>query len=122
MVNALDEKLGAMIRASRWTLAVLCGAAALLLCANDTFAQRYAPDGSVIPDPVTRPEDSRPPPALRPEDRRADPVLSPDAVRPDPVRSPDAVRADPVLSPDAVKPDPVLSPDAVKPDPVRRAD
>ena len=76
------------VHASHRTLAVLCCLAALL-GATAAFAQRYAPDGSVIPDPV----------------------LSPDAVRADPVLSPDAVRADPVLSPDAVRPDPVRPPD-----------
>ena len=81
--------------ASRRPLAALCFSIACLWTAG-AGAQRYAPDGSVIPDPVTRPEDSRPPPVLRPEDTRADPALSPDAVRADPALSPDAVRPDPV--------------------------
>ena len=104
-------------------MAVLCGSAALLLCATEILAQRYAPDGSVIPDPVRAPEDStQAGPCSRPRGYAADPVLSPDAVRPDPALSPDATRADPVLSPDADPADPVLSPDAVRPDPVRPPD
>jgi hypothetical protein len=58
-------------------LLVLCFALAGLWTTG-ADAQRYAPDGSVIPDPV-----------LRPEDTPGDPALSRDAVRPDPVRPAD---------------------------------
>ena len=121
MVDEPDEKLAVMIRTSRAVLAVLCASAALL-CATETFAQRYAPDGSVIPDAVLSPDQTPGDPALSPDAVRADPALSPDAVRSDPVLTPEATQGGSVLSPDAVPADAVLSPDAVRPDIVRPAD
>lgn len=121
IVDARDKKARVIVRASRRTLAVLCGSVALL-CTSETIAQRYAPDGSVIPDEVLSPDQAQGDPALSPDAVRADPALSPDAVRADPALSPDAVRAAPALSPDAVPADAVLSPDAVRPDIVRPAD
>jgi hypothetical protein len=121
MVDARDEKLDVMVRASRRTLALL-GCAAALLCATETFAQRYAPDGSVIPDAVLSPDQTPGDPALSPDAVRADPALSPDAVRPDAVLRPEDSQGGQALSPDAVPADAVLSPDAVRPDIVRPAD
>jgi hypothetical protein len=121
MVNATDEKPGVIVRAARRTLAVLCGSA-VMLCATEILAQRYAPDGSVIPDPVLTPEASQGGPVLSPDADPANPVLSPDAVRSDPVLTPEATQEGPVLSPDADPANPVLSPDAVRPDPVRPPD
>ena len=106
---------------SRRPLAALCFSLACLWTAG-AGAQRYAPDGSVIPDPVTRPEDSSAPTVLRPEDTRADPACRLTPCGPILRLSPDDAARRPVLSPDAVRADPVLSPDAVRPDPVRRAD
>lgn len=103
------------------TLAVLC-CSAVLLCATQAFAQRYAPDGSVIPDSVLTPEETQGGPVLSPDAVPADPALSPDAVRPDAALTPEQTQGGAVLSPDAVPADAVLSPDAVTPDPVRPAD
>jgi hypothetical protein len=120
-VDTADEKLRVIARASRRIVAVLCGSVALL-CTAGAWAQRYAPDGSVIPDAVLSPDQTPGDSALSPDAVKADPALSPGAVRPDPVLSPDQTPGDPARSPDAVRADPVLSPDAVKPDPVRPAD
>lgn len=121
MMDAPDVMLGVIVRAARRTMAVLCGSAALL-CATEILAQRYAPDGSVIPDPVLTPEATQGGPVLSPDADPANPVLSPDAVRPDPALTPEATQGGPVLSPDADPADPVLSPDAVRPDTVRPPD
>ena len=60
-----------------------------LACGRQALAPNATRRMSVIPDPVTRPEDSPAPTILRPEDTRADPALSPDAVRADPVTRPE---------------------------------
>jgi len=75
-------------RVTRGILTVLCCGFALL-CAPEAGAQRYAPDGSVIPDAATSPDDSSAPPATSPDDSNAPPALSPDAVPADPARPPD---------------------------------
>jgi hypothetical protein len=102
-------------------LPALCFSIACLWTAG-AGAQRYAPDGSVIPDAVLTPEATQGGPVLSPDAVRSDAALSPDAVPSDPALTPEATQGGAVLSPDAVPADAVLSPDAVRPDIVRPAD
>jgi hypothetical protein len=92
------------------------------LAAGEAMAQRYAPDGSVMPDPVTRPEDSNAPPVQGPDSSSNPPVLGPDSSVNPPVSGPDSSVNPPVLGPDQSQDAPVLSPDTVQLDSARPAD